>query len=203
MSVAALILEADGSVENACAGLLRDVLEDAGPEYAEEIRTRLYEDVLRLVDGCTDGVPDAAGEKEPWAIRKKRYIAHLKTVPDNVLMMSACDKLHNLRSILRDLNNGEAVFERFSVPKDKTLWCCDTLMTIFEAREPPYAQEMREILQALGIDGQRKELRLRPCPEPQTSPLTVSATGGQFFCPIVCGSPPRRPFSPRIHHGCS
>lgn len=63
--------------------------------------------------------------------------------------MSACDKLHNLRSILCDLKNGEAVFERFSVPKDKTLWCCDTLVTIFEAREAPYSREMREILKAL------------------------------------------------------
>lgn len=149
MSVAALILEAGGSVENACAGLLHDVLEEAGPEYAKEIRTRLGEDVLRLEEGCTDGVPDATGEKEPWAILKERHVAHLKTVPDDVLMVSACDKLHNLRSILCDLKNGEAVFERFSVPKDKTLWCCDTLVTIFEAREAPYSREMREILKAL------------------------------------------------------
>lgn len=77
--------------------------------------------MLRLVEGCTDGVPDATGEKESWAIRKERYIAHLRTVSDDVLMVSACDKLHNLRSILRDMKNGEAVFDRFSVPKDKTI----------------------------------------------------------------------------------
>lgn len=77
--------------------------------------------MLRLVEVCTDGVPDVTGEKESWAIRKERYIAHLRTVSDDVLMVSACDKLHNLRSILRDMKNGEAVFDRFSVPNDKTI----------------------------------------------------------------------------------
>lgn len=47
-----------------------------------------------------------------------------------------------------DLKNGEAVFERFSVPKDKTLWYYDALVTIFEVREAPYSRKMREILKA-------------------------------------------------------
>lgn len=149
MSVAALILESGGTVDEACAGLLHDVLEDAGPEYAQEIEAKLGPDVLRMVQGCTDGVPDANGKKEPWEQRKLRYIEHLKGVPADVLTVSACDKLHNLRSILRDLSNGEKVFERFSVPKEKTLWYYDELVKVFESRQAPYAREMREIVTAI------------------------------------------------------
>lgn len=146
MSVSALALEAGGSVDEACAALLHDVLEDGGPEYAEEIKQKLGEDVLRMVQGCTDGVPDASGKKEPWDIRKVRYINHLKTVAADVLFVSACDKMHNLRSILRDLQAGEAVFERFSAPKEKTIWYYDELVKVFEDRHAPYAREMRQIV---------------------------------------------------------
>lgn len=105
--------------------------------------------MLHSAEDCTNGVPDATDEKDLWRIRKECYIAHLRTVSADVLMASACDKFHNLRSTLREMKNGEAVFERLSVPKDKTIWNYDTLVTIFETRKTPYAREMCEIMTAL------------------------------------------------------
>lgn len=103
MSVSALVLEHGGDEIQAIAGLLHDALEDAGPEHGATIRKRFGERVLRIVEGCTDGVPDTAGRKPDWRERKEAYLAHLANVDGDTLLVSACDKLHNARAILLDL----------------------------------------------------------------------------------------------------
>jgi (p)ppGpp synthase/HD superfamily hydrolase len=103
VAVAALVAQYGGDEDQQIAGLLHDVLEDGGPHYAEEIGRCFGPRVLRIVEACTDGVPDATGRKPPWKERKVRYLEHLRREPDDVLLVSGCDKLHNGRSILDDL----------------------------------------------------------------------------------------------------
>lgn len=122
MSVSALILEDGGDEDEAIAGLLHDALEDQGDKIsADEIEARFGRRVRELVEACTDGTPVDGGKKEPWDIRKARYIEHIAQV-DHAHRVSLADKLHNARSILCDLRmEGEAVWGRFSKPKEKTL----------------------------------------------------------------------------------
>lgn len=65
----------------------------------EDIRQRFGNDVGDIVDGCTDAdvVP-----KPEWRKRKADYIAHIPTASAAVRLVSASDKLHNARAILRD-----------------------------------------------------------------------------------------------------
>jgi hypothetical protein len=42
--------------------------------------------------------------------RKLTYIAHLKEASDNTLLVSVCDKLHNARAIVQDVEAGFDVF---------------------------------------------------------------------------------------------
>lgn len=138
VAVAGLVAQYGGDEDQQIGGLLHDVLEDGGPQYATEILNRFGPRVLLIVQGCTDGTPDSRGQKAPWAERKQAYLAHLRTAPDDVLLVSGCDKLSNARAILDDLLTvGPAVFDRFTAKKSGTIWYYTELATVFAERQTP------------------------------------------------------------------
>ena len=73
------------------AALLHDAIEDGGAQYAKLIRDKFGDRVADIVEGCTDGIPDASGKKAPWKIRKEQYLEHLKDATDDVLLVSGSD----------------------------------------------------------------------------------------------------------------
>lgn len=140
MGVASIALEFGADEDQAIAALLHDVLEDGGPQYGPVIKERFGERVLAIVVGCTDGVPDAAGQKGDWGERKRAYLAHLAQASDDVLLVSGSDKLHNTRAIVSDLLMiGPDVFKRFTAGRDGTLWYYRSLAEIFLCRKAPMA----------------------------------------------------------------
>ncbi len=134
IGVASLVLEYDGDEDQAIAGLLHDVLEDCGAHHEPVIRERFGDRVAEIVLSCTDGVPDARGEKTDWQQRKARYLAHLLTVSEDALLVSTADKLHNARAIVADLHAGHDVFARFKGGKEGTLWYYEQLVDIMSKR---------------------------------------------------------------------
>jgi hypothetical protein len=87
------------------------------------------------VEGLTDGLPDEHGKKRPWRERKENYLAHLEHAHLDVILVSACDKLHNATAIADDhAVIGDAVFERFSQPKSSTVWYYGELARIISGR---------------------------------------------------------------------
>lgn len=140
MAVASLALEFGAEEDQAIAALLHDVLEDGGADYAPRIQASFGPRVLALVQACTDGVADRTGAKPPWAQRKQAYLAHLADAPDEVLMVSGADKLHNARAIVADLQQvGPAVFQRFKAGRDGTLWYYQSLAQVFAKRQAKVA----------------------------------------------------------------
>ena len=121
LGVASLALEHRPDEDLAIAALLHDAVEDQGGAKTLRQIKRLYGDrVAEIVDGCsdTDVVP-----KPPWLRRKEIYLDHLTSASDDVRFVSACDKLHNLRAIVRDYRtHGDALWKRFNGGKDGTLW---------------------------------------------------------------------------------
>lgn len=145
MAVASIALEYGADEDQAIAALLHDAVEDGGANYAEVIRSKFGDRVADIVNGCTDGVPDNNGNKPPWKQRKESYIAHLKSAPDDVLLVSGSDKLHNARAIVSDLQNiGLRVFDRFSSSKEQTLWYYQSLADIFKHRNAPTSKALSE-----------------------------------------------------------
>lgn len=137
MSVSALVIEHGGDTDQAIAGLLHDSLEDCGPEHGPIILERFGDRVYRIVLACTDGVPDANGQKGDWHQRKQDYLTHLEMADKDILLVSAADKLHNARSIVSDLQAiGVEVFTRFKAGREDTLWYYDALASLFAARLP-------------------------------------------------------------------
>jgi len=126
MAVAAIVGENGGTEEEVVAALLHDAPEDhGGRARLEEIRERFGDDVAEIVAGCTDTYEDP---KPAWRPRKEAYVAHVRTAPASVRLVSAADKLHNARSILADLRvSGDALWGRFTGGKEGTLWYYRTL----------------------------------------------------------------------------
>ena len=150
MAVAAIALEHGANEDQAMAALLHDAIEDGGVEYAKEIQEQFGDEVLAIVEGCTDGVPDASGYKGSWKMRKERYLAHLQSASVDVILVSSSDKLHNARSIVEDqLKTGNEVFTRFSATKEQTLWYYSSLAEIFERKNSPIAPALLETVQTM------------------------------------------------------
>ena len=145
MAVASIALEYGADEDQAIAALLHDAVEDGGAEYEQEIRECFGARVADIVMGCTDGVPDATGQKPPWRQRKEQYLAHLELAASDVLLVSGSDKLHNARAILSDLNKvGVSVFDRFTASREETLWYYTSLAAIFNLRGVPVASALAD-----------------------------------------------------------
>jgi (p)ppGpp synthase/HD superfamily hydrolase len=151
MSVAALVLEHGGGEDAAIGGLLHDAVEDSGDgkEMEARIRREFGDRVADIVMGCSDAVAVAGQPKPPWRVRKKKYLQRLAEEEDaDVLLVSACDKLHNLRSILADLRAiGPALWDRFS-EKDPAaqLWYYQSLAACYHGKVPAASsQELNRV----------------------------------------------------------
>jgi (p)ppGpp synthase/HD superfamily hydrolase len=135
MGVTSLVLEAGGDEDLAIAALLHDVVEDCGgAPMLKEVRRRFGVRVAKIVDGCTDSDTEP---KPPWRGRKEAYLRHLKSADAETRLVSAADKLNNVRSILSDYREvGESIWARFNGGRDGTLWYYRALLQEFLRRKP-------------------------------------------------------------------
>jgi (p)ppGpp synthase/HD superfamily hydrolase len=165
----------------AVAGLLHDVFEDidyengrlqlairsafpranlpdviaAGREYRSAFRAFMEQEfpgeVLALVDAVTEP-KNPSGPRLSWDERKQHTLAHLSTAAEPVAALKAADALHNVRSILEDIeHHGATVFNRFTVAPDKTLWYYRNIASITRDRlgSSPLADELWSATDAL------------------------------------------------------
>jgi (p)ppGpp synthase/HD superfamily hydrolase len=133
MAVASLVLEAGGDEEMAIAALLHDVVEDCGGmPRLREVRKLFGRRVAHIVEGCTDSFGEPKAE---WVERKKDYLREVTHADAETRLVSASDKLHNVRTILADYRkDGEAIWARFSGKKEGTLWYYRALSDEFQRR---------------------------------------------------------------------
>ena len=130
LSVASIVIEYGGDEEMAIAALLHDAVEDQGGfPRLREIRKKFGKRVAHIVDGCTDSRLEP---KPPWLERKRAYVKRISRESAEVLLVSAADKLSNVRETLHDLRTqGDVVFERFAGEKEGTLWYYRALVKEF------------------------------------------------------------------------
>lgn len=122
VTVGFYLLESGSSEEVAAAGILHDVLEDTSLSFTN-IKAEFGEGIANLVLECSE--PDKSLE---WEDRKLHTINKLKTASFSVKQITCADKLHNLRTIQRDLSSeGSFVWERFTRGRDKQQWYYDTI----------------------------------------------------------------------------
>jgi (p)ppGpp synthase/HD superfamily hydrolase len=99
-----------------------------------EIRKMFGRRVAKVVEGCTDSFVEP---KLEWVERKRDYLKHVKDADAETRLVSAADKLHNVRTILADYRQqGESIWTRFSGKREGTLWYYRALSDEFRNRGP-------------------------------------------------------------------
>ena len=136
LAVSGSVLEAGGDEDQAIAGLLHDVVEDQGGlPRADDVRARFGDRVADIVLGCSDSTTEDRKDKLPYAERKATHIAHLREASDDVLLVTAADKLHNARAIHTDLIiDGPGMLERFNGEPDQILAYYRSILNVLESR---------------------------------------------------------------------
>ena len=159
MAVAALVLEHGGDEDEAIAALLHDAAEDAGGEaMLAEIRAQFGDVVGDIVLGCSDSLAENPAEKRPWIERKQEYVAHVVEASPSVCLVSAADKLHNVRAITRDYrSDGERMWARYNGGREGTLWYYDAVSLALAQRwRSRLTEELRrEVLTLLALAEER------------------------------------------------
>lgn len=136
MAVSSLVLEAGGNEDEAIGALLHDSIEDCPKAYPGGVPAlrRYIQDnfgrvVLDIVEHCSDSEQEP---KPPWQLRKQAYIDAIANKPDDALLVSCADKLHNARAILSDYRMlGEPLWNRFNAGR-QSLWYYRSLVTAFK-----------------------------------------------------------------------
>lgn len=185
-SVAALVLEHGGDDTQVAAALLHDAVEDGGGRRMLEDIKGLSSEVAYLVEHLSDSVVDTTRNevKAAWRTRKVGYLRSLEDADERVLLVSACDKLHNARCILADHRAlGAELWTRFNQRDPaKHAWYYDSLVRAFAARVPPALEdELRRTVDALldrlrggeapDVDAEVERLRQEALhPEPAAEP---------------------------------
>jgi (p)ppGpp synthase/HD superfamily hydrolase len=165
MGVTSLVLESGGDEDLAIAALLHDVVEDCGGmPRLREIRRTFGPRVAKIVEGCTDSFVEP---KLPWIERKQDYLNHVKSADSDTRLVSASDKLHNVRTILADYRqHGEAIWSRFSGKRDGTLWYYRALSDEFRKRPNRITTELEiavsELEDATGVNTSRAGAKKSP-----------------------------------------
>jgi (p)ppGpp synthase/HD superfamily hydrolase len=131
LGVASLVLEEGGSEDMAIAALLHDAAEDqGGEEILSGIATAFGAPVARWVRQASDTfvIP-----KPAWEARKQHHLAMIPMADREARLIMLADKVHNARSILADhARVGPEVWDRFSAPRERTMWYYETLLEVFE-----------------------------------------------------------------------
>ena len=108
IAVAFILRDYTTDEDTLIAGLLHDTLEDT--DYTpEEIEADFGSNVRELVEGVTE-VRKHEKKNYTWSERKDRYLKNLEKAPRGSLMISAADKIHNMRSIVEEYTGNEAQY---------------------------------------------------------------------------------------------
>jgi GTP pyrophosphokinase len=158
LGVASLVLEVDGTEDEAIAGLLHDALEDHPREgrTAREIEERFGEAVLGIVRHCTKPEVDETGSEEAvrdrLRVQTARYVEHLASAPTPAKLVAAADKLHNARSIVSDLReHGDRVWERFRKTREEAVRYYEDLAAALRRGDPRSERLVDELVRTVKV----------------------------------------------------
>lgn len=158
LGVASLALEFGATEDEAVAALLHDVVEDQGGlSRLEDVKTRFGIEVARLVEACSDSLSSDPDQKAPWRERKVHHLERLAKADASVRLVTACDKLHNLQNILRDLRHrGVAIWAHFKSRPEDQVWYYESVLGALEAAEArPFIQDLWDAVSALRVEAKK------------------------------------------------
>jgi GTP pyrophosphokinase len=151
IAVSALVMEYGGSEEQAIVALLHDVVEDCNESYGYKILDVFGGKVTSMVYTMSDCAPADGQEKPEWLERKTKYLEKIKDASPEVLLVVACDKLHNIKALIEDVGNYsiDAISILGATP-EQILWYYQSVADIVKFTEPGIAlNKLIELLDLL------------------------------------------------------
>jgi (p)ppGpp synthase/HD superfamily hydrolase len=138
LNVCKILAEKNCEDEILAAALLHDVVEDTDVTI-EEVEEKFGVRIANIVRGCTEQdklEKKAFDKKASWRERKEHTMHFLQTAAtQDQLLVSAADKLDNLRAIAYDYQRiGEIIWKRFNAPKEEQHWYYVWLQEAFMQR---------------------------------------------------------------------
>jgi (p)ppGpp synthase/HD superfamily hydrolase len=162
LTAAATVLEPGGTETQAIAALLHDAAEDqGGRKTLNKIEKKFGSEVAAIVEDCTDTFESP---KPPWIERKRAFIRHLAHFPDEVMLVTAADKLDNCRRMVTNLRvTGKGVWKTVSGGRER-LWYYRSVVEAMRPRLVKIAprlfdeldQAVSDLEQTAGRNGARR-----------------------------------------------
>ncbi len=150
LRVSGLALDYGCSEDVAIAALLHDSVEDfGGIERLEEIRERFGNEVATIVMETSDSTVADSSKKAPWKERKDAYVARLERASDEGVLVSACDKIDNIASLIRSLTNSsdrETILRKFKGGAEGTAWYYGAVLYVVQRRLSPASDELGKLV---------------------------------------------------------
>jgi len=107
-AVAWIVSDYTDSEDTIVGAWLHDTLEDT--DYTrEELEEDFGHEVKKIVEAVTEP-KEKDGKKLTWAESKEAYNEQLKIGPEEALVISAADKIHNMRSIVEEYHDNQKAF---------------------------------------------------------------------------------------------
>jgi len=149
-SVGLILARAGASEDVVIAGILHDTIEDSVAEKKvtrEMIEERFGTTVADLVESVTEPDKDL-----PWEERKREALEHIKTFNHDSVLLKSADVISNNTELLHDYaDEGDATFERFNAPKEKTIGHTLKVIAALQTAWPesPLAEDLTTLAQSL------------------------------------------------------
>ena len=127
-SVAMILLRAGfDDDELLAAALLHDAIEDT--DYTiDELQDEFPENVVEYVTASTERKHDDNGQQRSRRERKQEHIQQVARASLKARAVVLADKLHNLGTMLYDVDAGEDIWSRFSAPAEQIIWYHRTML---------------------------------------------------------------------------
>lgn len=124
VAVAMIVSDFTADEDVVVAAILHDVLEDVPPSVysADDMTAEFGTRVTDLVRGVSEE-KTAGEEQRPWRERKEGYLETLADDSEECLLISAADKIHNLRSMVAAHGRlGDGMWGVFNAGPAEKLW---------------------------------------------------------------------------------
>ena len=152
LRVSGLVLDYGASEDVAIAALLHDVVEDCGGlPTLNKVRDLFGDEVADIVLETSDSTTDDPKKKAPWRERKEAYVERLRNSSNEAVLISGCDKLDNVTSIIRilDSRGDRSILEQFKGGRDGEFWYWDSIVHILKKKKSPVANELERAVEIL------------------------------------------------------
>ena len=131
-SVSNLVIENNGSTEEAVASLLHDIFENEnGAKKAATIKSKFGIKVLNIIKQCSN--IDNSKNSEGWLLNKKKFLDSMSKKSQSSLLVCLCDKHHSLNCILNDYGKIEKrLWRDYEIEQKDIVWYYKSLCQNFK-----------------------------------------------------------------------